>query len=411
MSGRALLSRYRSTAGLSLPRASPAAVVRTGNPVQEWDEAACYRVERLADFMATQGPATQAPGGSTGTEGAERLLRTSFWVWDGPLAGIAHVVYDAHAFTQEGQFEALDEGPAGEAAARSPPPDDLAEALAADLEALLAAARAARHVVYDIGGSESDFGLLPLILEPARHGGGGGGGGGSSCQAAQAGTAPGAEAGGGGWWSAAEAVAAPLTWGEVAASLGVAAPELVAALAPPPRNVFHDRETFWSSWSYHTPHNRHMWERHISPLGGGATREGAGGGGEEGAGPPPPLDSPAAVEASAAAAAAAGGGGAASDAAPSPAAAMADAVRRFLDAVQLPSSSGAAAVAGGGPSAGAEAAGGSGSSSSGAQQEAAVLQVFLGSEALGWNPIPLLWLGRSRRSGAILGLMTAVVWT
>ncbi|PNW76157.1 hypothetical protein CHLRE_12g545550v5 [Chlamydomonas reinhardtii] len=395
MRGRALLSRYRSAAGVSLPRACPAVVTRTGNPVQEWDAAAEYRAGCLADFVATRGAAPQEPGGrSTGTDtaAAERLLRTSFRVWDGPLAGIAHV---------EGQFKALYEGPKGEeAAAQSPPTDDLAEALAADLEALLAAARAARHVVYDISGSESDFGLLPLILEPRRSSGRGSSSkepcgtgsssGGAGLHEGVEGTARGTEAEGA-WWSVAEAVAAPLTWGEVAASLGVLAPELVVALAPPEQNVFHDRETFW----------RHMWERHISRLGGGAAREGDGGGGEGVPCPPPPLDSLAAVDASSASAAAASGasgGGDASGAAPSSAAAMADAVRCFLDAVQLPSAAAATA-------------GGDGGGCSSAAQQPAVMQVFLGLDVLGWNPIPLMWLGRSRRSGAILGLMTAVVWT
>jgi hypothetical protein len=40
-----------------------------------------------------------------------------------------------------------------------------------------------------------------------------------------------------------------------------------------------------------------------------------------------------------------------------------------------------------------------------------VLQLMLGGERLGYNPIPLLWLGRSRSSGALVGLITAVVWT
>lgn len=149
------------------------------------------------------------------------------------------------------------------------------------------------------------------------------------------------------------------------------------------------------------PTHRHMWERHISRLGGGAAREGDGGGGEGVPCPPPPLDSLAAVDASSASAAAASGasgGGDASGAAPSSAAAMADAVRCFLDAVQLPSAAAATA-------------GGDGGGCSSAAQQPAVMQVFLGLDVLGWNPIPLMWLGRSRRSGAILGLMTAVVWT
>lgn len=40
-----------------------------------------------------------------------------------------------------------------------------------------------------------------------------------------------------------------------------------------------------------------------------------------------------------------------------------------------------------------------------------VMQIVVGSDSISWNPVPLLWLGRSRRSGAILGLLTAVVWT
>lgn len=135
------------------------------------------------------------------------------------------------------------------------------KALAADLEALLAAARAARHVVYDISGSESDFGLLPLILEPRRSSGRGSSSkepcgtgsssGGAGLHEGVEGTARGTEAEGA-WWSVAEAVAAPLTWGEVAASLGVLAPELVVALAPPEQNVFHDRETFWRCGGVYT---------------------------------------------------------------------------------------------------------------------------------------------------------------
>ncbi|KAG2446441.1 hypothetical protein HYH02_008433 [Chlamydomonas schloesseri] len=403
MSGRALLSRYRSAAGLSPPRASPAAVARTGNPVQEWDSAAEYRAERLADFVAARRAAPQGPSGgsamgASSQEAPRHPLRTSFRVWDGPLAGIAHV---------EGQFSALDEGPAGDAVAQSPPPDDLAEALATDLEALAAAAQPARHVVYDISGSESDYGLLPIILEPrvacssssgSSDTGAAGAGSSSAVRAVGQGIIADARtpgrAGGCGWWSLAEAAGAPLTWAEVAESLGVAAPELVAALAPPTKNVFHDREAFW----------RHMWERHISPLDGGTSREGAGGsgGGDEGAVQPPPLASIAAVEASAAAAAGGNVNQGASGAVPSSAAAMADVVRRFIDAVQWP---------GDGTGAGAGSAAGGGGGAGGPQQAAAVLQVHLGSEALGWNPIPLLWLGRSRRSGAILGLMTAVVWT
>ncbi len=40
-----------------------------------------------------------------------------------------------------------------------------------------------------------------------------------------------------------------------------------------------------------------------------------------------------------------------------------------------------------------------------------VVEVVLGSDDVGYNPIPVVWVGRSRRSGCIVGLTSAVVWT
>lgn len=40
-----------------------------------------------------------------------------------------------------------------------------------------------------------------------------------------------------------------------------------------------------------------------------------------------------------------------------------------------------------------------------------VIELLLGGEALPYNPIPLVWVGRSTASSNLLGLLTAVIWT
>ncbi|GLC34781.1 hypothetical protein PLESTM_000239300 [Pleodorina starrii] len=364
-----MLSRYRSVSVVAAPEAY-------NNPVQRFEEAAEHRRWLLA---------TRAGDVGLGA------LRTALRLWDGPLAGIAH---------QEGQFVALEEGPAGEDAAL--PPEGLAQALSLDLELLLGLAELTSDVLYGAYGSESDFNVVPIILEPQLDAAGATQLAVSSAAATavtaqpstvqpsnyrytepplsesavltapgsgpvECGSGGGAGGGRGGWWSLAEAVATPLTWEEVAASLGVAS-ELAADMQPPQR--FETKEAFLS----------HMIQKHISKLEGGEELA------EVAAPPPAASDDPWVTRSTPAAAGTATTAAGDEDLeqrqqqrrrAVSAAAALAAAVRQLSGAVVFP----------------------------------AALQVTLGSEALGWNPVPLLWVGRSRRSGAILGLLTAVVWT
>ncbi|GFR47942.1 hypothetical protein Agub_g9745, partial [Astrephomene gubernaculifera] len=206
-----MLSRYRSPSGVDYPRGLPAA--RLNNPTS-FNEA-------IRDFPEKD------------------LIRTELRMWDGALAGVVH---------QAGQFPALQEGP--EAGEVPQPPGELAQALSEDLELLAALASTTQQVSYDAFGSESEFAVLPIVLEPRLQ-----------AAAAAAGTAAGelgeesSGGGGGGWWSLAEATAAPLTWAEVVGSLGVA-PQLAARFQPPLE--LGSREDFLS----------HMHERHIRRLAG-----------------------------------------------------------------------------------------------------------------------------------------------
>ncbi|GLC64755.1 hypothetical protein PLESTF_000203900 [Pleodorina starrii] len=379
-----MLSRYRSVSVVAAPEAY-------NNPVQRFEEAAEHRRWLLA---------TRAGDVGLGA------LRTALRLWDGPLAGIAH---------QEGQFVALEEGPAGEDAAL--PPEGLAQALSLDLELLLGLAELTSDVVID---SEGESAVVPIILEPRLDAAGATQSAVSSAAATaiaaqpstvqpsnytepqlsesavltapgsgpvESGSGGGAGGGDGGWWSLAEAVATPLTWEEVAASLGVAS-ELAAEMKPPTR--FETKEAFLS----------HMLEQHVSILLEGradwlaeAEAKAMAAAMVEAAPDDPWVtrSTPAAAAAAAAAgaAAAAAAAGAATTAAGdedleqrqrravSEAAALAAAVRQLSGAVVFP----------------------------------AALEVTLWSNALGWNPVLLMWVGRSRRSGAILGLLTTMIWT
>ncbi|GIL49498.1 hypothetical protein Vafri_5831 [Volvox africanus] len=354
-----MLSRYRSVSVLALPGFS-------NNPAEGFEEAA----ERRQYFI-------QNPG-------AGEELRTTFRLWDGPLFGIAH---------QDGQFVALEEGPAGEAA--TPVPEELAKGLSLDLDFLVGLAELTRNVHYDAYGSESLFNVIPIILEPrldawrrlapagepqsSSHAAAGG---------SSSGDGDGGGSGGGGsgdWWLLEQALATPLSWEEVAASLRI--PPGLAELAMPPLR-FDSKEAFLSF----------MVEKHVSKLDGGELLDTKWIAAQSEPSVNPPASPATSAAAPAAASAAAGLQLQPEDIfrhkdpvteLPPPQQqqeqqllhqnpeAMLLAARDLADAVMFPF----------------------------------VLEVMVGSEALGWNPIPLLWLGRSRRSGAILGLMTAVVWT
>ncbi|GIM00376.1 hypothetical protein Vretimale_5159 [Volvox reticuliferus] len=362
-----MLSRYRSMSVLTLPGFY-------NNPVQRFEEAAeqrqCLLQERAGAWAGA------------GTGGGEQL-RTALRLWNGPLLGIAH---------QAGQFAALEEGPMGEAAA--PVPEELAKGLSLDLDSLVSLAELTRNVLYSAYGSESDFNVIPIILEPrldacrrlapaGRP---------QSTSQSAAGASSSSSGGGGCCWSLEEALATPLSWEEVAASLGVPW-ELAEQTVPPVR--FDSEEAFLS----------YMFEKHISKLDGGELLD------TRTAQTDPWVDPLATATAAPAASPTAAASasprlqlqpqvisrqtGLTTEPPPppqqlqqlqqqqrgpevmAPAAAMLSAAREFANMVAFP----------------------------------AVLQVVVGSETLGWNPIPLLWLGRSRRSGVILGLMTAVVWT
>ncbi|GLI64694.1 hypothetical protein VaNZ11_008049 [Volvox africanus] len=341
-----MLSRYRSVSVLALPGFY-------NNPAQGFEENRewCQECIRKA--------------------GSGEILRTAFRLWDGPLFGIAH---------QDGQFAALEEGPAGEAV--TPVPEGLAKGLSLDLDFLVGLAELTRNLQYNAYSSESDYNVIPIILEPrldasrrlapagepqssshaAASGSGGGNGGGG-------------DGGGGCWWSLEQALATPLSWEEVAASLGV--PWNLAEVAVPPVR-FDSKEAFLS----------HIVKKHVSHMDGGEFLDRIAAQNESrvnlpgspaasaasrlllqpeeiwrqiglGTELPPPLPPQQQQE---------------QQRNPET---MLLAVREFADVVTFP----------------------------------VVLEVVVGSDELGWNPIPLLWLGRSRRSGAILGLMTAVVWT
>ncbi|KAG2484390.1 hypothetical protein HYH03_016805 [Edaphochlamys debaryana] len=326
-----MLARYRSPSGLDLPRGSRAR--RTGNPIHQFADVveeqrrrneAAAPASGLAGLSLAEAAEAAATAPAAGGGAGEEPLGSELLLWDGPLAGVAH---------QAGQFAVLREGPGAE------PPAELAEALAADLDLLAALADTTQDIMFDAGGSESDYAVVPIILEPRPQHAQQQQPGAAACGA---GAGPGA--GAGVWWSPREVSAVPLTWAEVAASLRIA-PELAARMQAP--EELATPEAFWSR----------MVDKYISRLGGGEElqeellQQGMAGPrrAPEGQGP----------------------GGETSSAA-----AMAAAVRALGGAVSSP-----------------------------------VLQVMLGSEALRWNPIPLAWVGRSKRSGAILGLITAVVWT
>ncbi|EFJ45345.1 hypothetical protein VOLCADRAFT_94475 [Volvox carteri f. nagariensis] len=357
----------------------------SNNPVERFEEEAEHRRWLLQE--RTGGPDN---------------LRTALRLWDGPL---------------DGQFLALEEGPEAAEAVQAPP-RDLAQGLAQDLDLLLGLAELTRQVLYGGYGSESDFNVVPIILEPrlteappsepslltsgvtsllqpplqetsataavlqemANTRGAGWDGSSSGRSSGNS----------DGWWSLEAAMATPLSWKEVAASLGLV-PELASRVVPPQH--FDSQEAFLS----------HVMLKHISKLEGGEEEglnmeEDAAAAAEERGAPteprvilPPKGAKVAAAPAGPAAIPAAAAAASCSDSAlqpgegrevagtgiehhqqqqqPTGAAAMAAAMRALSEAVVFPGG---------------------------------LLQVVLGSEELGWNPIPLLWLSSAQRAGPLI---------
>lgn len=312
-----MLARWRSPSQLELPKGTGSH--RTApNAVLQFAEAYEWTEKWLKD---------------AGFSIADLPLRLR--LWDGPLAGIVH---------QEGQFAVLQEGPAGEgpAAVAHGLTEEQQQALSLDLEDLAVLAQAARPVLYSAMGSESEFALMPLLLEPVP--------------AAASGTAAGGDAGVaeslGGRLGA--ALGRGVTAEEVIASVGISGQ--LAATFPKPV-VLDSKEAFI----------RHMTAKHIWLADSDDEQEEAVAAALKeldintddsngAATPADPNDIHAVLRCSKAA--------------------FARCCRKLVDMVSFP-----------------------------------VVEVVLGSEDVGYNPIPVVWVGRSRRSGCIVGLTSAIVWT